>query len=93
MPYIKPELRPSCIRAADAVIDECRFNNWNAGVLNYILSRIVWQWFRESHNYATVNSIGGVLRCVWDEFYRRHAGPYDDEKKELNGDVYKDELD
>jgi len=29
----------------------------------------------------------GALRCAWNEFYRRKAGPYEDTKIEENGDV------
>lgn len=36
-------------------------------------------------NYS---DIVGVLSCVEQEFYRRIASPYEDLKKEENGDVY-----
>jgi len=30
----------------------------------------------------------GVLECIKQEFYRRAVAPYEDKKKEENGDVY-----
>ena len=39
-------------------------------------------------NYTLLNEIMGVLESAKQEFYRRMVVPYEDEKKEQNGDVY-----
>ena len=57
------------------------------GELNYILTRLVLSWL-EDPNYKAYNAAIGVLECVKQELYRRSVGPYEDTKKEENGDVY-----
>jgi hypothetical protein len=42
---------------------------------------------RKGRNYANFNEIMGVLSCVAQEFYRRWAVPYEDQKIRENGDV------
>lgn len=59
------------------------------GILNYQITRIVNSYInREGTNYHTINEVIGVLECAKLELYRRIAAPYEDKKKEENGDVY-----
>jgi hypothetical protein len=59
------------------------------GELNYLISTLINEYIlREGLNYATLNSIVGVLECAKLELYRRIAAPYEDEKCDENGDVY-----
>ncbi len=39
-------------------------------------------------SYTTYNEVVGVLECVKQEIYRRVIGPYENEKKHANGDVF-----
>lgn len=60
-----------------------------AGKLNYKITQVCrahLQLF--GTNYDTINEIIGVLECAKQEFYRRIAVPYEDEKIKQNGDVY-----
>jgi len=61
----------------------------DAGELNYLISRIVDTYIQvKGKNYANLNEVIGVLECVKQEYYRRIAAPYEDEKIKQNGDVY-----
>jgi hypothetical protein len=80
MPYIKQEERRRL--AAWLVAD-------SPGELNYVLTRSVLAYL-ELHglSYHTINDIVGALEQAKDEFQRRIVHPYEDVKKEENGDVY-----
>lgn len=63
------------------------------GVLNYNIHQLIFQYL--DHNglsYTTINEVLGVLNAVNQEFYRRVAVPYEEEKRQQNGDVYPKEL-
>ncbi len=79
MPYIKPEQRERLAKGE---------NPTDSGELNYTITRILLQYLeRKGKNYAHINEIMGVLNCVTQEFYRRWAAPYEDQKIQENGDV------
>jgi hypothetical protein len=86
MPYIKQSRR-------DAIFSESKtdFDNTlqNAGELNYYITEIISSYL-EKHglNYQTCNDIVGALDNAKDEFRRRIQHPYEDEKIQINGDVY-----
>ncbi len=59
------------------------------GELNYNLTRVIQGYVHECGlDYQTINDIIGALECCKIEFYRRIARPYEDRKREINGDVY-----
>lgn len=41
-----------------------------------------------ANNYKDYNEVIGVLECVKQELYRRLIAPYEDKKKDENGDVF-----
>lgn len=83
MPYIVPDARP----AFDRVIDD--LHPVHEGDLNYIVTCLCDKYIsRYGKRYATVNAVIGVLECAKQELYRRVIAPYEDEKRDLNGDVY-----
>lgn len=59
------------------------------GDLNFVITKLALR-FLEDHgtDYATINTIIGVLECAKLEAYARVARPYEDEKIAQNGDVY-----
>lgn len=60
-----------------------------AGELNYTISVIIDRYLKEKGlSYLYINEVIGVLECAKLELYRRIAAPYEDKKKEENGDVY-----
>lgn len=80
MPYIKQEDR----LPIPEMIPE------SAGDLNYLITKLLLEYIDEKGgmSYTVVNEVVGVLECAKLELYRRLAAPYEDEKRELNGDVY-----
>lgn len=63
----------------------------NPGNLNYIITKVINKYIKDNPgglNYKVINDIVGVLECAKSEFYRRVAVPYEDNKIEVNGDVY-----
>ena len=89
MPYIHP-------------IDRVRLDPWlseqpgglAAGQLNYVLTKVIQRYLKDigilqgSVGYSALNEVVGVLECAKLELYRRRIAPYEDKKKEENGDVY-----
>jgi hypothetical protein len=80
VPYIKQEDR---LPIPDMIPE-------SAGELNYLFTKLIQEYIDERGglSYAIINEVVGVLECAKLELYRRLAAPYEDEKRELNGDVY-----
>lgn len=84
MPYIPKGIR----REIDPLIEPLLGKQWEAGELNYIITRLLDSWCKPSGRYATYNAAIGILECVKQELYRRVIADYEDKKCEENGDVY-----
>lgn len=83
MPYIKQDARDELESDSFARSPE------NAGELNFIMTQLCIDYYREhGGRYQQINDILGALEGCKLEFYRRVAAPYEDKKKEENGDVY-----
>lgn len=82
MPYIKQERRDA-IRAGAKPQD--------AGELNFAISILVDDYLKDKGplRYAHLNEVVGAIDCAKLELYRRVAVPYEDQKIEENGDVYR----
>ena len=79
MPYIKSEDREHVNR----------FPARTSGELNYELTQVCLTYLqRYTKNYQYYNDVIGALECCKLEMYRRAIAPYEDSKKEANGDVY-----
>lgn len=60
------------------------------GDLNYIITKLLLESFGsklQQLRYSDYNEIIGLLESCKLEFYRRQVGPYEDTKKEQEGDV------
>ncbi len=80
MPYIKPEIRDPLLQSREAQ---------SPGELNFLFTKdIVAYVERKGLSYQTVNDVLGALDGARQEFYRRVATPYEDQKIKENGDVY-----
>ncbi len=80
MPYIKPESRDPLIQSREAQ---------SPGELNFLFTKDVVAYVeRKGLSYQTVNDVLGALDGARQEFYRRVAAPYEDQKIKENGDVY-----
>ena len=88
MPYIKPSRR----QPLDALVADFAQLRDDYGVsegeLNYLLTRLLLEWTGGVRSYALLCSARGILQDVKDEFYRRVVAPYEDTKREANGDVF-----
>lgn len=81
MPYIEQYLR-QCLNAGAKPT--------SAGTLNYVVTKAVVDFVKDAGlSYDTINTVVGVLEAAKMEFYRRLAVPYEDEKRAINGDVYR----
>lgn len=92
MPYITQGQRNNLdieIEELSNKIKQYSISQW-PGILNYCITRLILKTIPEKRYYA-IAAICGVLKNVSDEFYRRFAGPYEDEQIILNGDVYSPE--
>lgn len=59
-----------------------------AGELNYLITHLIGQYVQAAgHSYQTYNDVTGVLDAASKEFYRRTVAPYEDAKRQENGDV------
>ena len=85
MPYIADKSKRFVIRQKVHALN-LLLTNW--GDLNYAITKLVMHRWRNNRRYTTIVGVMGTLLCVALEFYRRVAAPYEDEKKEENGDVY-----
>ncbi len=86
MPYIPKSTREKIAEALLPLYDYFSNNVVSAGDLNFILTKIVL--LKNPLNYKEYNELVGVLECVKQEFYRRVIVPYEELKKEKEGDVY-----
>lgn len=83
MPYIPQDARERVFFCAETYPDP-----QNAGELNYMLTVFVHDyWDRMGKNYQAFNDIIGALEGCKLELYRRRVAPYEDLKREANGDV------
>lgn len=96
MPYIKEEERlelDSCIDQMIVCIRDNKtslnnphdFQNY-LGRINYCFSRILGGLMKEP-SYNKIAMITGVLENIKQEFYRRVAQNYEDQKILANGDI------
>jgi len=79
VPYINPLVRPRLEPNAVAK---------TPGELNYQITRCCLEYLAVCDiEYANYNSVVGVLECVKQELYRRIMVPYEEAKREINGEV------
>lgn len=83
MPYIEQHRRPridACVQALAQSIE-------SDGELNYAITRLLLA--QKPCSYAKFNALVGVLECCKLEFYRRAVAPYENIKRDQNGDAFK----
>lgn len=91
MPYIDKDSRRIVDDQINILIKTIN-NNFGEeeieGVSNYTISKLLSGIFeRGQWRYKKINRVMGVLSCISQEFYRRLAGPYEDEAIIKNGDI------
>lgn len=61
----------------------------NAGELNYAITKLFDSYLKHNGlNYQNINDCVGAAEGAKLELYRRVAAPYEDKKREENGDVF-----
>lgn len=86
MPYVPADRRP-VIRPHSTAIAQTE------GELNFQVTCLVVDYLQQHGlSYERIGDVTGALTNAAQEFYRRVAGPYEDEKIEKNGDVYPPDL-
>lgn len=79
MPYIEKK------RRSDLIDEQPK----KPGELNYKITELAIEYLDlKGESYDTINDIMGAMESAKLEFYRRVAVPYEETKKEENGDVY-----
>ena len=62
------------------------------GDLNFCITELCKHYTNSKGlSYSTINEVVGVLTCASNEYYRRVATPYENNKCINNGDVYDQE--
>jgi hypothetical protein len=85
MPYIKDEDRTR-LGLSYFLHEDCP---QTAGELNYLFTLLALQYMnKKGLCYQTINDIIGALEGAKAEFQRRVVGPYENKKRDENGDVY-----
>lgn len=87
MPYISKSAREALEPEVSALVEKIDHAT-TPGELNYIITKVIAEYWRLNPTYSTIAEITGVLENVKQEFYRRLAAPYENEKLAVNGDVY-----
>lgn len=92
MPYISQNERTLLDPKLDAVISQIKDLTGGyplafAGLLNYCCTRLALGVITE-RKYGYIALVTGVFHNLLDEFYRRYAALYEDEKIKQNGDIY-----
>ena len=81
MPYIKKvdrEMHDRWLEDMPPII--------NIGEINYIITKILMR--TNPQYYTDFNALIGLLECCKLEMYRMAVAPYEDKKKQENGNVY-----
>lgn len=94
MPYIdrnrRKELDESIDNLISALSNKEKLDNEEfvqiLGDLNYCFSRILSNLMSDA-SYSKIAMITGVLENIKQEYYRRIAEPYEDQKINQNGDI------
>ena len=78
MPYIPQQYRMDAASAPT-----------NPGELNFAITSLIMRYLGAlGGHYSEMNDVLGALEGAKQEFYRRVVAPYEDRKREENGDVY-----
>ena len=90
MPYIEQCLRDKLDPMIKPIADFLRHRPAHnvAGLVNYVITKLVIELWLNCRSYHMANAIVGMFECAKLEFVRRYLNDYEDEKIEENGDVH-----
>ena len=89
MPYISKEDKA----IFDSILVEAKgkfdFYGITPGQLNYLVTSLCKMYVeRKGISYTHLNDVLGMFDGASKEFYRRVVAPYEDKKRDENGDVF-----
>lgn len=89
MPYIPAEDRTTFERVLVELDEVVGVHGISNGELNYLMTQLArcYLW-KHGKSYNTISDVVKAFECAKLEFYRRVAAPYEDDKIQINGDVY-----
>lgn len=89
MPYIKQEERNRFQPALDPLLEEVlNGSSLTPGDLNYLVTKLCHAYMqRKGLSYTHLSDVMATLTNAAHEFYRRKVVPYEEQKREENGDV------
>ena len=85
MPYIEQQQREKLDLPLRLLIRVLR--DAPDGAVNYVITRLVDAHYK-GKGYVGYNAALGVLEAVKQEYYRRIIAPYENVKRNENGEVY-----
>ena len=88
MPYVNPPDREKINSDLWDIMAEPGAETWSSGELNYAITKILMKWVGTDLTYGRIATATGILDNVKTEFYRRVVVPYEEKKRQENGDVY-----
>ena len=88
MPYIKQETRKTVDAEIDSLIKKAKYFNEDGrnGLANYIIYKFVCGVYPPT-SYDSVSDGIKTFECAKLEYIHRKLGPYEDAKRDENGDV------
>lgn len=87
MPYIKQKRRQHFDKEIAALLQKLRSSKARAGDINYCLSRLLKELWKDDECYERANELLGILNAVNLELYRKCVAPYEDVKETENGRI------
>lgn len=83
MPYILGDSR----HRINQSLKQLDIDIYNEGDFAYTVYRLMLMFSGNKTNFTTISSVVGVVECVIDEYKRRILHPYEDKKRQDNGDI------
>ena len=84
MPYITHELRAKI----DPPLKDASEEIHTVGDLTYAMTQLITRYISaHTLSYSSIASVVGALESTKLEFHRRIVAPYEDNKKDISGDV------
>lgn len=84
MPYVEDDKKIKVDLAIHDLVSNIKF--YSVGQINYALSKILIAY--DPQHYLDHNTLIGLLECVKLEYWRRMVVPYEEKKRQINGDIF-----
>jgi len=89
MPYIDGWSRAEFASVLAMLSDVVKRRGLSNGELNYLITNLGLIYLdKHGCSYNTISDVVKALECSKLEFYRRVAAPYEDGKRDSNGEVF-----